>query len=444
MAGSLSKEEGHGSEAELEAKKKAQLRRIYIAAYQSVAQHMIVLQSEPILVRELCNGDLGRTAMLLGNTTGLVGVLGVFLNQFGGKLSDAIGRKPGLLLGPLVNIILGLLVTNNSHNLALVLICRMIRLVSTTFSNTVMLGAALADTVQGKELGQKSSVIGAIVGLGITTTPIIETALMKFHGHPRHLYKYLALLGGVQATITAFSMEESLETAKRKPLESVMNFSAINPFGFIKLYTQGSSVLRQLCNIVSLQMMLEGKNLSDLMEFWKREHLGWSMEQSRNFIVVYGALNIFAGIAITPKMLAALTAKGFTTVCNLLNSLAFFLRGVKENTWVFLSAVPPMLPGVNGAAATALKAYATDLATREGFGKGEFSAWLNNLRALISAFATVIYGNYYNWCKTRGVFPGSTFWVGGLVGAVIPELLLQSMKSEDFDIEAVMKKQTAS
>lgn len=46
------------------------------------------------------------------------------------------------------------------------------------------------------------------------------------------------------------------------------------------------------------------------------------------------------------------------------------------------------LPGVNGASATALKSISTDLATAEGFGKGEFSAWSNNLRALAGAAAT--------------------------------------------------------
>ena len=42
-------------------------------------------------------------------------------------------------------------------------------------------------------------------------------------------------------------------------------------------------------------------------------------------------------------------------------------------------------------------------APEEGMGKGEFSAWTNNLRALAGAAAPVIIGNYYSWCLKKKV-----------------------------------------
>ena len=61
---------------------------------------------------------------MLANTQGLVGVLVLFVNQFGGKLSDSMGRKPFMMLGPVANTLIGILVYNNSANMPLVLTCR--------------------------------------------------------------------------------------------------------------------------------------------------------------------------------------------------------------------------------------------------------------------------------------------------------------------------------
>merc|ERR1712178_240306 len=100
-------------------------------------------------------------------------------------------------------------------------------------------------------------------------------------------------------------------------------------------------------------------------------------------------------MSATPWMLRNLSARGFTTTTNLLNAFAFLTRGLKASSALFLVMMLPMLPGVNGASATSLKAVAQDLATSQGFGKGEFSAWVNNLRALAGSVAPVLYGQYY-------------------------------------------------
>ncbi len=86
---------------------------------------------------------------VLASTQGLVGILSLFVNQLGGKISDSKGRKTFLLIGPIGNVICGSLVFKNFENRSLVVACRVIRLLITTFSNTVMVTASLADTVTG-------------------------------------------------------------------------------------------------------------------------------------------------------------------------------------------------------------------------------------------------------------------------------------------------------
>ena len=49
----------------------------------------------------------GEGMRALANSQGLVGVLSLLFNQVGGRLTDATGRKAGLLVGPLLNVVLG-------------------------------------------------------------------------------------------------------------------------------------------------------------------------------------------------------------------------------------------------------------------------------------------------------------------------------------------------
>jgi len=312
-----------------------------------------------------------------------------------------------------------------------VLPVRVLRAILTTFSSTVMLTAALSDVAQGAELGAALSKMGAAVGAGIVITPFVEALFLQRSKSPRTAYLVLSALGCVHAAFVGFSVPETLRCAQRKTLASAMQLSSINPFGFLNIFRRGSVGLQKMICIQTLQMFLEGKNLSDLVELWKREHLKWTVEGSRNFVMIYGMLSILSGIYVTPYFLKNLSARGFTSATNLLNLLGFLLRGAKEQSWIFLLAIIPMLPGVNGASATALKSISADLATSEGFGKGEFSAWTNNLRALAGAVATVFYGNYYSWCKRTGSPAGTTFALAGLVGAALPELLLRLTRDSE-------------
>ena len=78
-----------------------------------------------------------------------------------------------------------------------------------------------------------------------------------------------------------------------------------------------------------------------------------------------------AGQFLTPGLLKAMSARTFTTVTNLTNLLGFFMRGWSENPKIFWAAIVPMLPGVNGSSASAIKAIASDHARAAGLGAGE-------------------------------------------------------------------------
>merc|ERR1719215_336577 len=221
-------------------------------------------------------------------------------------------------------------------------------------------------------------------------------------------------------------MEETLPPKARQG-NLQLDIAAINPFGFIRLFKEGSSLLWKTTVVTCFQFFLEGKNMSDLAMSWMRDHLKWDVETVRNFVVGYGALCTASGMLITPRLLKQNSKRAFTTITNMLNFIGFAGRGYKAQAWCWLLFMIPMLPGVNAASATALKSYSSELARREGFGNGEFSAWVNNLRAIVASIAPMIYGQVYAFLEKAGMNPGHTFALAGLVGALTPEILMQTM-----------------
>ena len=72
-----------------------------------------------------------------------------------------------MMIGPIGNVILGALVYFNSHNLSLILVCRCLKQVMTTFSNTVIAMACMADFLSGKELSVALAKFAATYGMSI-------------------------------------------------------------------------------------------------------------------------------------------------------------------------------------------------------------------------------------------------------------------------------------
>jgi len=413
----------------LAARKLRQINALKISLFQAVVQHVVILQSEATLVSQLAHGSSTQMARMLGNTAGAVGIMGLFVNQMGGKLSDCIGRRPGLLVGPVGNFIAGMLIFRYPTSKAVVLICRMFRLILTTFSGTVMGQAALSDLLSGKELSVVMSQVGSLAGAAMVLGPILEkTVLALFRNNPRYPYLFQALFAAATFVSNYIFVSETLDPVKMRAAS--FSISDLNPLKFVKIFTKGSKALQKLVVISTLQTSIEGKNLNDTAEVWKRSHLGWTPSQSSNFVIIYGILCIISGKNLTPWLLKKFSARGFTSFTNATTALGFLLRGSVESSIVFLAAVLPMLPGVNAGNAIALKAISADVAVDDGFGKGEFSGWSNNLRALMSAFSTVFFANYYAWAKKQKIYAGTVFMLGGFLGAILPELM-RSVSDEE-------------
>merc|ERR1712050_584725 len=132
----------------------------------------------------------------------------------------------------------------------------------TTFSNTVMCQAALADVCSksGLPLSLAMSKVMTATGISMLLTPFLEGKLLSASPTPDSIkYVYLAMssIAALHAGFIATQIEETLDVAKRKTEK--LNLQVINPFGFLRIFTEGSIPLQKVVAITTLQMFLEGK-----------------------------------------------------------------------------------------------------------------------------------------------------------------------------------------
>merc|ERR1712032_586541 len=135
------------------------------------------------------------------------------------------------------------------------------------------------------------------------------------------------------------------------------------------------------------------------------------MEGIRNFVMSYGLASTISGAKLVPYLVKNLSVSNFTCLTNMFNLAGFLLRGAAENVYVWWGALPLMLPGVNAASTLAITPVLNEHMVACGFGVGESTAWVNNLRVLVGACATMLYGYFYAFCVKNNISPGRTFAV---------------------------------
>lgn len=166
---------------------------------------------------------------------------------------------------------------------------------------------------------------------------------------------------------------------------------------------------------------------------WSRNNLKWDVGMIANFLAGWGGAVSACGMFLSPYLLKRMSAKAYTTFTNICVLLGVSVWGLGGGTNMFIG-IPLLAPGVNGNNTHAVKGLAGALATAHGLGKGEFSAWLNNMRAVSVAAGAYLYGQYYARCMEQGAYAGRVWWLSGVFGAIIPQVIVWSMPQSAWEL----------
>jgi hypothetical protein len=320
-----------------------------------------------------------------------------------------------------------------ASSMRVVLTCRVIKQIITTFSNTVIATAALTDVLSGSELALGLSSFAATYGASLLVAPFAEWLLLRLSGgSPRYAYLMISALGSIQTIYTLFLIPETLEPAKRRPLDVA---GALNVFGFLNIFRKGSASLRKMVLTTTFMMMAEGKNQVDMAQNLMTQRLGFSSSLNAFYISCCSVAYMLSGWYSTPFLMRSFSTRRFTTFANMAVALGFGVHGAVSRKWTFFVGLLMATPGINGAPGTKLRAMAADRAASQGFGRGEFQGWCNNMRALAGAVAPFTYGQYYAWADRSGIYPGTVFWVLSVVGALVPQVLLSLISDKELEAD---------
>merc|ERR1719245_1691627 len=119
----------------------------------------------------------------------------------------------------MANIVTQTLVATNTKNRFMVLMCRVVKGVMTTFGSTLMVNAALTDILSGKEYAVAMSTMAAVTGAALVTMPFAEGMILARSKHDTRIpYLACATLAASQLLHNIFFLPETLEVARRKTL----------------------------------------------------------------------------------------------------------------------------------------------------------------------------------------------------------------------------------
>jgi DHA1 family tetracycline resistance protein-like MFS transporter len=358
----------------------------------NMAVSIFNFQTRGELLKNVLGGDYSAVGRYMSYWTGLTACVEFLLNPTMGKLSDAYGRKPFMMLSPYAAILLKSWVLYKPSLLSLSVervVCDGLR----TLSGTTMANAAVTDLVEPHQLRQSFSTMYTALGAAIVVGPLIASRMSA-----RATYAASIGLACIQLYTDQFWLEETLPTSQQRPFHGF-----VNPFEMFRLFTTGSSTTTTSAWVMTFQNLLDVKIMADPLITIQLNTLKWSRQATQQFSSILG-MGFVVGGKLTDSIVNVL---GW----NDLHSRTTFTHGITGLVNVLLGLFPSsatmFLDGVGGWIGTqrshGIKQLATNLTLKHGsIGKGELAGLQANLRALCVSIGPFLYASAF----TRGVKMG--------------------------------------
>merc|ERR1711924_376725 len=116
-----------------------------------------------------------------------VGLIEFLLSPTMGRLSDAFGLCPFMLLSPAAAALLKLNVARSPSVWSLFLeklLCDALR----TLSGTTMCSVCLSDLDEGSQLARSFANLWSAMGMGVLLGPLVASSVVSFTGKARHAF----------------------------------------------------------------------------------------------------------------------------------------------------------------------------------------------------------------------------------------------------------------
>jgi len=359
---------------------------------------LLTLQPRSQLLMQALKGDTVAVAKQINRGATLVGLCELFLSPSFGAFSDRVGRKPLMLLAPLLALPLKLaVVLRPSANI--LLIERVLGDALRSMGGATMAAICYADLydaeVDARTVNEFSNTAAAS---GMVFAPLLSALLLRRSSDPRLPYIASAVIAGAHAWVARGFLEETSRIRRTGSDSGADGSSKKQPilrpvWDFVRLFTLSARCRVRAC-LFTLHCMLEGKILQDQASILQLS-MDWAADLRSRWTAGFG-LAMSAGGMLMQPLRSRLSEHGALRVCHLasLNALLALLGG---RFW--LALLPFSLAQQRRAASSAW------LITETGhlsIGRGEAVGWVTSLRAAVDTVSAVLYQRAYRTAFKRG------------------------------------------
>lgn len=348
----------------------------------------MVVPTRAPLVLKIKGGDAVATVKAMGLMSTFAALIELVVNPVLGKLSDEYGRKPFMMMAPLVNAFLHSLVALMPNNLSMQFIDRMIS-GSMIFGYVAPAQAAMADlyAANPQNFGANMASWGAYFGLGCALGPFLGSRLQ---GPKSFLASSVAF---IIAAAYMSGIPETLKDDQKKKFKA----SDINPVAFLKLFKD--KTLGWLAITTGLQSFGDYVNIYDINNLFMIKVLGYDQGKIGNFATTVGVTQILGGRA-TKKIIEKTDLKTNTILANSLWIIGMAMMGSARNTKQAILAL--MLWTFGHQRNTSVQPYMMKYGQAAGMGRAEIIAASGNLNAYIKVLIPLFYSNIFAWATSGG------------------------------------------
>jgi DHA1 family tetracycline resistance protein-like MFS transporter len=364
----------------------------------------LILPVMPDLIREVASGDLAQAAIWGGVLSTAFAVMQFLFSPMVGSLSDAVGRRPVLLVS-LIVMALDYVVMAVAGSIWLLLAGRIVGGITAATHSTAQ--AYVADVSPPEKKAQNFGLIGAGFGLGFVLGPVLGGLLAEW-GTRAPFWAAAGLAGG-NALLGWIVLKESVTERTRR----AFRWSSANPFATFKLIGKMPGLSALLW--VFFLYHLAGAVYPVIWAYYTTEAFAWSPGLIGVSLAVYGlSLAAVQGGLVRPAIarwgetrtvVVGLTIEFFSLVV-----IAFLTSG-----WALMALIPISALGAIGFPALqgiASKAVPDDV---QGALQGVMASLASVAMIIAPLLMTQVFAQF---TRAGGVYlPGAPFLLSSVIMA---------------------------
>ncbi|MEP2716048.1 TCR/Tet family MFS transporter [Pseudophaeobacter sp.] len=237
----------------------------------------LIMPIMPHLLREVQGGDLADAAIWGGILSTAFAIMQFLFSPVLGSLSDALGRRPVLLVSLFV-MVLDYLVMALAGSLWLLLVGRIIGGITAATHATA--GAYIADISKPTEKAANFGLLGAAFGAGFVLGPLLGGVLGELG--TRAPFYAAAILAGLNFALGWFVMRETVTDETRRAFD----WRRANPLGAFRAMSRipGITGLLWVYFLYSVAIYV----YPAIWSFFTAERFGWQPQMIGISLAVYG------------------------------------------------------------------------------------------------------------------------------------------------------------